>query len=84
MQLSNIENTDLTAILRATEMVSHWVHPSGRSMTHIRKKLIPYLLLPKDHTTYYRYQGSLTTPGCQESVIWFIMTERLTVSEAQV
>ncbi|XP_014485861.1 PREDICTED: putative carbonic anhydrase 3 isoform X2 [Dinoponera quadriceps] len=80
-ELSNEDNQDLAAILKATELVSQWV---GKNMVHIRKKLIPYLLLPKDHTTYYRYQGSLTTPGCQESVMWFIMTEKLTVSETQV
>ncbi|XP_011152005.3 putative carbonic anhydrase 3 isoform X1 [Harpegnathos saltator] len=80
-ELSNEENPDLSVILKATNMVSHWV---GKTMISIKKELIPYLLLPKDHTTYYRYQGSLTTPGCQESVIWFVMTERLTVSESQV
>jgi len=62
-------------------MVSNWV---GKSAIAIRSKLIPFLFLPKDHTTYYYYQGSLTTPGCQESVMWFVMTEKLTVSEAQV
>lgn len=56
----------------------------GRSISPIRNKLIPLLFLPKDHTTYYSYQGSLTTPGCDESVIWFVMTEKLFVSEAQV
>ncbi|XP_032666779.1 putative carbonic anhydrase 3 isoform X2 [Odontomachus brunneus] len=80
-ELSAEDNVDLTVILKLTEMVSHWV---GKSMVTIQKKLIPFLLLPKDHTTYYHYQGSLTTPGCQESVMWFIMTERLTVSETQV
>lgn len=81
-QLSNYDdNLDLLPILKATEMVSNWV---GKSMMEIKRKVIPYLFLPKDHTTYYRYQGSLTTPGCQESVMWFVMTEKLTVSEAQV
>lgn len=75
------DNPDLIPILEATKRVSHWV---GKSMASIRSKLIPLLLLPKDHTTYYRYEGSLTTPECQESVIWFIMTEKLPISEAQV
>jgi len=67
--------------VEATKRVSNWV---GKNAIAINSKLIPFLLLPKDHTTYYHYQGSLTTPGCQESVMWFIMTEKLAVSEAQV
>lgn len=81
LQLSNDDNPDLAPIIEATKLVSNWV---GRNVVRIRTKLIPLLLLPKDHTTYYHYEGSLTTPGCQESVMWFVMTEKLKVSEAQV
>ncbi|XP_012529632.1 carbonic anhydrase [Monomorium pharaonis] len=80
-ELSTGDNLDLLPIVEATKMVSNWV---GRSMIHIRHKLIPLLFLPKDHTTYYHYEGSLTTPLCQESVLWFVMTEKLKVSEAQM
>ncbi|XP_011343981.1 carbonic anhydrase 2 isoform X2 [Ooceraea biroi] len=80
-ELSNYDNEDLMSILQATKMVSHWV---GKNAVPLRSKLIPFLLLPKDHTTYYHYQGSLTTPGCQESVMWFVMTEKLTISEVQM
>ncbi|XP_011882022.1 PREDICTED: carbonic anhydrase 2-like [Vollenhovia emeryi] len=80
-ELSNNDNPDLSPIVEATKMVSNWV---GHSMVRIRSKLIPLLFLPKDHTTYYFYEGSLTTPGCQESVLWFVMTEKLKVSEAQM
>ncbi|KAG8038377.1 hypothetical protein G9C98_006704 [Cotesia typhae] len=50
----------------------------------IQRKVIPVHLLPNDRTTFYRYSGSLTTPGCQESVVWYVMTEKLTISESQV
>ena len=69
------------SILKATELVSNAV---GETTALMETKIIPYLLLPKDHTTYYHYDGSLTTPGCQETVMWYILTEKLSISEQQV
>ena len=40
-------------------------------------------LLPKVRTTY-RYDGSLTTPPCQEGVKWLVMTSPVFVSRAQI
>jgi carbonic anhydrase/uncharacterized protein YfaP (DUF2135 family) len=40
-------------------------------------------LLPAVQTTY-RYQGSLTTPPCDEGIKWFVMTAPATLSSAQV
>jgi carbonic anhydrase len=42
-----------------------------------------YALLPSQLTSY-RYSGSLTTPPCSEGVQWLLMTERQSVSAAQV
>ncbi|KAG7187578.1 hypothetical protein KM043_016647 [Ampulex compressa] len=80
-ELDKQDNVYLNPVLEATKAVSYWV---GMNTAAIKSKMIPYLFLPKDHTTYYRYQGSLTTPGCQESVLWFVLTEKLTVSEPQL
>ena len=33
---------------------------------------------------YYRYQGSLTTPTCNEVVVWTLFEEKNTISEYQV
>ncbi|XP_044580922.1 carbonic anhydrase 6 isoform X4 [Cotesia glomerata] len=80
-KLNDDDNDNLYAILKAAESVSQWV---GKSSIEIQRKVIPVHLLPNDRTTFYRYSGSLTTPGCQESVVWFVMTEKLTISESQV
>jgi len=44
----------------------------------------PKSFLPRDKAGYYRYQGSLTTPGCNEGVIWTIFTHTLPISKRQV
>ncbi|XP_074539155.1 carbonic anhydrase 14 isoform X2 [Halichoeres trimaculatus] len=41
-------------------------------------------LLPRDLGRYYRYNGSLTTPPCYQSVIWSLFHERVQISKAQL
>jgi carbonic anhydrase len=40
-------------------------------------------LLPAGHD-YYRFNGSLTTPPCSEGVVWLVMKDTATASQAQV
>ena len=42
-----------------------------------------YDMLPKDKS-YYRFDGSLTTPPCSEGVRWFVFKDYATVSKEQV
>ncbi|MBN3307883.1 CAH14 anhydrase, partial [Amia calva] len=42
------------------------------------------MLLPKQLDRFYRYNGSLTTPPCYQSVLWTVFSERVTVSYTQM
>lgn len=41
-------------------------------------------LLPPNTDQYYRYEGSLTTPPCYESVKWTLFKETIEIAEEQV
>lgn len=41
-------------------------------------------LLPTNTAKFYRYPGSLTTPHCDESVMWTVFSDPIKVSSAQV
>ncbi|XP_072049174.1 carbonic anhydrase-like [Amphiura filiformis] len=41
-------------------------------------------LMPNDLSRFYRYDGSLTTPGCYETVIWTVFDNEVPISRAQI
>jgi carbonic anhydrase len=43
----------------------------------------PNGLLPVQRA-YYRYEGSLTTPPCSETVDWLVLARRIEVAEADI
>ena len=69
--------------------------PIIRHLNAVRFTHIPYiflksafsilsLLLATNLTRFYRYSGSLTTPGCYESVIWTMFDDEITLSRKQI
>ncbi|XP_071852448.1 carbonic anhydrase 1-like [Apostichopus japonicus] len=41
-------------------------------------------LLPEDKSSFYRYNGSLTTPDCHQIVTWTVFTETVPISQSQM
>ena len=59
------------------------VHGKGKSITlsnHFKLKSF----LPRGTGRFYRYNGSLTTPQCNEVVIWTVFKDREYISEKQL
>lgn len=74
--VSTRDNESLENILSAVELVAD---TAGSSAT-IPKLLRADALLPTNTTTFFRYEGSLTTPTCAESVIWTVFTHSVSIS----
>jgi carbonic anhydrase len=55
----------------------------GRNQTY-KEKLLLMDLLPKNKYSYFRYEGSLTTPGCGEAVVWTVFENSIPISMDQV
>uniref|UniRef100_A0A914XDQ9 Carbonic anhydrase n=1 Tax=Plectus sambesii TaxID=2011161 RepID=A0A914XDQ9_9BILA len=41
-------------------------------------------MIPANTAAFYRYSGSLTTPGCNEALVWSIMNHTMTVANYQL
>ena len=52
-------------------------------MIHI-EDLAPLLVSPDVTDRFFKYKGSLTTPGCFESVTWFVMNSHPQITEKEV
>ncbi|KAF5916043.1 hypothetical protein HPG69_003117 [Diceros bicornis minor] len=54
--------------------------------TTMKKSISLFDLLPKEEKlrNYFRYLGSLTTPGCEEKVVWTVFKEPIQLHEDQI
>ena len=60
------------------------VFESVGKTTIYAQKLLLQNLMPKDTASFFRYEGSLTTPGCGEAVIWTVFEKSIPISIDQV
>jgi carbonic anhydrase len=56
---------------------------TGKNQTY-QDKLLLMDLLPRNKNSFFRYEGSLTTPGCGEAVIWSVFENSIPISIDQV
>ncbi|XP_055945228.1 carbonic anhydrase-like [Argiope bruennichi] len=58
--------------------------PFKNDFTDLKSDLVLEELLPSNPSDYYHYDGSLTTPGCNEGVAWFILKGVMEMGEQQL
>ena len=75
---TDMDNTALDPIVNALPNV---VNPGS---SHRLPSFTVNDILPKDRHAFWRYQGSLTTPGCAEVVTWSVIQEVSSLSQSQV
>ncbi|WAR15733.1 CAH14-like protein [Mya arenaria] len=66
------------------EIIQHFKDIKYRDQ-HVPIESIPLIeLIPARLSNYFRYQGSLTTPPCYESVTWTLFNETIEIAEEQL
>ncbi|XP_023720942.1 putative carbonic anhydrase 3 isoform X2 [Cryptotermes secundus] len=77
---TNEPNKQLQPILESISQVSHVEGIQFQSSQLVRLQD----LLPDEFNYFYRYAGSLTTPHCDESVVWTVLAHLMPIGEKQV
>ena len=60
------------------------IHSKSTQESTLTRTVSFYELLPKHTSSFFRYNGSLTTPACNQVVTWTVFNEPIYLSERQV
>lgn len=69
---------------RHIQHFEHIIHPGGSPTSNVPLPIPLEDLIPDDPDAFFRYDGSLTTPECNESVIWTVYETPIAISERQL
>ncbi|XP_078613201.1 carbonic anhydrase 1-like [Branchiostoma floridae x Branchiostoma japonicum] len=82
IELGNSDNPAFEPMLKYVAKVSHGGSPNFKLPNADRFTLDS--LLPPDRTNFFRYNGSLTTPTCNEVVTWTVFKDTISMSSRQL
>ena len=79
---TQISQANNRAIRRLEDALSQ-IYEGGATVPVVDPPMLKDLM-PWNTNDFYRYEGSLTTPGCYEVVTWTIFQNTVKVTEAEV
>ncbi|XP_053543771.1 carbonic anhydrase IV c isoform X2 [Ictalurus punctatus] len=79
-QVSTEENQKFNQVIQALGRIPY----DGNTSIVPEFRMTDILPSLEKLSSYYRYSGSLTTPGCNEAILWTIFQESFTISQQQL
>ena len=80
--VGQVTPNDNPAFEPVTSMMDHVLHEGNEWQLNDTLSLRD--LLPVSTSKFYRYTGSLTTPGCNEIVVWTVFDSPIYISDRQL